>query len=146
MYLLFDLYFSLTLPSNISLLICGEGRERRDIKEKVLLVGTSVHCCSAGGRRTSESSWIKSTLLGNCGNSSGNSIKWLSISTKHKLAWKRKKKYKGFKVKEYYVLKYSCQLLLTKLQVSTAFYVNLLRVKNFLFFKNKSLLSAFSPM
>lgn len=61
MYLLFDLYFSLTLPSKIYLLICGEGRERRDIKEKVLLVGTSVHCCSAGGRRTSESwSYLRS--------------------------------------------------------------------------------------
>lgn len=53
--LLFNLYFSLTVPSNIPLLICGEGRKQRDIKEKVLLVGTSVHCCSAGGRRASES-------------------------------------------------------------------------------------------
>lgn len=41
---------------------------------------------------TSEISWMNSSLFGNWGNSSGSSMKWLSMSTKHKLACKETRK------------------------------------------------------
>lgn len=42
MYLLFDLYFSLTLPSKIYLLICGEGRREEGHQREGLF---SWHLC-----------------------------------------------------------------------------------------------------
>lgn len=53
----------------------------------------SLHCGFASedtpnASRTSEISWMNSSLLGNWGRSSGSSIKWLSISTKQRLAWR----------------------------------------------------------
>lgn len=62
-------------------------------RKPLILFWPSLHCGFASGdkpnaNRTSEISWMNSSLLGNWGRSSGSSMKWLSISTKHRLAWR----------------------------------------------------------